>query len=825
MEKCIKFYRNKSYLPFIRCISVIALLIFMLGNQTVFSKDTYFDTPILVKGVVTDKSGVPLPGVTIRLKDTNTGTITDIDGKFSIYVPNMNATLQFTYIGYIMQEVAAPFGTSLNIKMVEDNKQIEEVVVVGYGKQKKMTMTGAVSMAEMTEMTKVATPSLSNAIAGQMPGIISRQSSGEPGHDAAQIYIRGIATWGNQAPLILIDGIERDLNQINAQEVESFTILKDASATAVYGARGANGVILITTKRGKTGKPEVTFRSETAVLTALRRPKYIDGYSYASLMNEARIFNGEEPRWNEEELQKYKDGSDPYLYPNVDWMNEVLKKHTAQTINNLSVSGGTDIIKYYMNVGFTYQNGLYREDPNNKFSTNSNMKRYNFRNNFDVKLSKNLTMQLGLGAIIQNGLYPGFSTSEIFKSINLISPIAYPKLNPDGTPGGSQTYVGHNPWGRSTQSGYLTEDHSTIQASFGATWDLSFLLKGLSVRGLFSYDRYSVTSNNRPKAFVVKRYLGKDPITGEDLYSPIYREEQPLGYSQSSTSNRAQYFEAQLNYDRMFGDHNVTAMMLFNQREYVDLSAGDSRANIPYRRLGLAGRVTYNYGGRYLVEGNFGYNGSENFQKGKRFGFFPSVSLGWIISSEPFFKINAINRLKIRASHGLVGNDVLGIRFGFLNTIKTDGQSYFFGDDQKQYWGMEENAIGNPNLTWEKAQKTDIGLDLGLFQDRISLQMDLFWEKRSDILIQRGTVPNATGIFPWAVPYGNLGKVNNKGIDALLEIKDTTPKGFFYSLKGNFTFARNKVIENDEPTPMYPYLSKKGLSLGQYTGFVAEGFF
>ncbi|WP_300739809.1 TonB-dependent receptor [uncultured Alistipes sp.] len=779
----------------------------------------------MAKGIVTDPSGVPLPGVSVLVKDSYQGTTTNIDGAFSLYVPRRGATLQFSFIGYTTVEISESIGSNMVVQLAEDAKQVEEVVVVGYGVQKKMTVTGAVSTAKIKEISKVATPSLSNAIAGQMPGIISRQASGEPGYDAAQIYIRGIATWGNQNPLILVDGIERDLNQINAQEIDSFTILKDASATAVYGARGANGVILITTKRGKVGAPKITFRSETALLTALRRAEYIDGYSYASLMNEARIFNGEDPRWTDEELQKYKDGSDPYLYPNVDWMDEVLKKHTMQTINNLSVSGGTDIIQYYMNVGFTYQNGLYREDPNNKFNTNSSMKRYNFRNNVDVKLSKSLTMQLGLGAIVQNGHYPGFSTSEIFNSINLISPISYPKLNPDGTPGGSQTYVGHNPWGRSTQSGYSTQDHVTVQANLGINWDLSFLLKGLSVRGLFSYDRYAATYNNRPKEFVVKRYLGKDPETGDDLYSPIYREEQPLGYSQSTTTNRAQYSEAQINYARTFGQHQVTAMVLVNQREYVDLSAADSRANIPYRRMGLAGRVTYNFGERYLVEGNFGYNGSENFKRGKQFGFFPSVSLGWVVSNEPFFKVNAINRLKLRVSHGLVGNDVLGIRFGFLSTINTQGQSYYFGDTQQLYAGMEENAIGNPNLTWEKSRKTDIGLDLGLFQDRVVLQLDFFKEKRSDILIQRGTIPSATGIYPWSIPYGNLGRADNKGLDAMLEIRNTTPGGFFYSLRGNFTFARNKIIENDEPKPAYPYLSNKGLSIGQYVGFVAEGFF
>ena len=789
------------------------------------SKAADDDSYVLAKGIVTDPSGVPLPGVSVLVKDSYQGTTTNIDGAFSLYVPRRGATLQFSFIGYTTVEISESIGSNMVVQLAEDAKQVEEVVVVGYGVQKKMTVTGAVSTAKIKEISKVATPSLSNAIAGQMPGIISRQASGEPGYDAAQIYIRGIATWGNQNPLILVDGIERDLNQINAQEIDSFTILKDASATAVYGARGANGVILITTKRGKVGAPKITFRSETALLTALRRAEYIDGYSYASLMNEARIFNGEDPRWTDEELQKYKDGSDPYLYPNVDWMDEVLKKHTMQTINNLSVSGGTDIIQYYMNVGFTYQNGLYREDPNNKFNTNSSMKRYNFRNNVDVKLSKSLTMQLGLGAIVQNGHYPGFSTGEIFNSINLISPISYPKLNPDGTPGGSQTYVGHNPWGRSTQSGYSTQDHVTVQANLGINWDLSFLLKGLSVRGLFSYDRYAATYNNRPKEFVVKRYLGKDPETGDDLYSPIYREEQPLGYSQSTTTNRAQYSEAQINYARTFGRHQVTAMVLVNQREYVDLSAADSRANIPYRRMGLAGRVTYNFGERYLVEGNFGYNGSENFKRGKQFGFFPSVSLGWVISNEPFFKVNAINRLKLRVSHGLVGNDVLGIRFGFLSTINTQGQSYYFGDTQQLYAGMEENAIGNPNLTWEKSRKTDIGLDLGLFQDRVVLQLDFFKEKRSDILIQRGTIPSATGIYPWSIPYGNLGRADNKGLDAMLEIRNTTPGGFFYSLRGNFTFARNKIIENDEPKPAYPYLSNKGLSIGQYVGFVAEGFF
>ncbi len=780
---------------------------------------------LLVKGVVTDASGVPLPGVTVMVEGTTIGSSTDMDGTFSLYVQQSVKELLFSYLGYAPVKSAIPDDGVMFVVMEEDNTMLDEVVFVGYGTQKKMTITGAVTTANLTDVAKVATPSISNAIAGQLPGIISRQSTGEPGYDAAQIFIRGMSTWGNTNPLILIDGIERDLNRINAQEVESFTILKDASATAVYGARGANGVILITTKRGSIGKPDVTFRSESAMLTALRRPEYINGYEYASLMNEALIYNGQDPRWTPEELEKYRTGSDPYLYPSVDWMGEVLNKNTFQTIDNLSVSGGTDIIKYYMNVGYTLQNGLWKTDPTNKYSRNTAMNRYNFRNNVDVNLSKDLVMSLGLGAIIQNGTYPAWSSDNIFSSINTISPIAYPVRNPDGSLGGEQTFIGWNPYGRATQAGYRTEDSATLQASLSLNWDLGWLVEGLSLRGLFSYDRYAVTLNNRVKDFLVKRYLGPDPVTGEDIYSPAYRDESALAFSQSTSSNRAQYAEAQINYARDFGKHGVTAMALFNQREYIDLTAGSSRANIPYRRLGLAARATYAYDGKYLAEFNMGYNGSENFAPGHRFGFFPSISLGWTISKEKWFGMDAVNNLKVRGSYGIVGNDAMSQRFGYLSTIKTDGQYFFFGPTQSRYSGMEESSMGNEELTWENAHKLDIGIDLGMFDNRIVLQADYFKERRTDILQQRQTIPNSTGIYPWCVPYGNIGIVNNEGFDGMLEIRNTTPGGFFYSFRGNFTYARNIIIENDEVPPVYPYLTMKGQRLGQSLGFAAEGLF
>jgi len=376
---------------------------------------------VLAKGIVTDEGNVPLPGVTVFVKGTSVGTTTDLDGRFSLYLPESAKEVTFSYMGYQEQSAPVEDGKVIHVVLKEDSETIAEAVHVGYGVQKKVSVTGAVTTANLTDVVKVSTPSMSNALAGQLPGIITRQSTGEPGYDAAQVFIRGMATWGDTNPLILVDGIERDMNQINSQEVESITILKDASATAVYGARGANGVILITTKKGKTGKPDITFRTESSMLTALRRPEYINGYEYASLMNEALAFAGEAPRWGPDELQKFKDGSDPYLYPSVNWMEELVKKNTFQTINNLSVSGGNDVITYYLNVGYTLQNGLWNTDPANKYNTNASINRYNFRNNVDVKLAKSLTMSLGLGAIIRNGNYPGWGSDALFSAINTIS--------------------------------------------------------------------------------------------------------------------------------------------------------------------------------------------------------------------------------------------------------------------------------------------------------------------------------------------------------------------------------------------------------------------
>ncbi len=783
----------------------------------------------VVTGKVTSAAdGKPLSEVTIVVQGSPVGTTTYPDGTYAIKVSGNDAMLVFTYIGFETQAVTVGNNSVLNVSLKQQSSNLGDVVVVGFGKQKKTTVTGAISSVPVNNLQRIATPSLSNALAGSMPGIITRQSSGEPGYDGAAIFIRGFGTWANRSPLILVDGVERDINNINTQEIESFSILKDASATAVYGVRGANGVILIATKRGVTGRPRVVFRTENATLQAMRLPRYINGPEYAGLINEALVNDNLPARYTDDELRKFRDQSEPYLYPDVDWTDAVLKRNTFQSINNLSVTGGNEIIKYYTNVGYTILNGIYKQDPKNAYKTNAQMKRYNFRSNVDINVSPTISLELGIGGVIQQGNYPGTRAPDIFNALRITSPINYPKINPDGSIAGASTsYLQNNPWGLVTQAGYTRQDRNTLQGTFGGRWDLSSLVtKGLSIRGLFSYDHWYSASTDRIKPYAIKQYLGKD-ANGNDRYSsPPIREEQPMRYVVNNGANRAYYTEVAVNYNRSFNKHTVTGMVLGNRREYIDLTAGSTLSNLPYRRQGLAGRITYNYDNRYLAEVNAGYNGSENFPEGKQFGFFPSVSAGWVLTREKFWNFDAVSHLKIRGSYGQVGNDQIGgRRYLFLTTINRQGQSYFFGDNQRFYQGFEEAQIGNDDVTWEVATKSNIGFDLELLNGIVNLQVDAFNEQRDGILIQRGVIPRVTGYYPWTLPYANLGKAKNTGIDAMLEVKHTTRKGFYYSFRGTITYAKSICTQNDDPIPKYPYQSFVGLPIDQPMGLIALGFF
>lgn len=782
--------------------------------------------PIKIKGKVIDESGIVLPGVSVVVKWTTDGVLTDADGNFEITVPYANAALQFSYIGFKSQDISLEGKTVLNIVLQEETTLLTEAVVVGYGTQKKLSVTGSVTSASLSSVQSAATPSLSNTLAGSMSGIVTRQVSGEPGNDASQIYIRGMGTWVNKNPLTLVDGIERDINTINTQEIESITMLKDASATAVYGVRGANGVILITTKRGVEGKPKVEFRTEHAILTALRLPEYIDGYKYAGLVNEALGYAGKDPRYTASEMENFRDGSNPYFYPNVNWVDMILKKNTYQTINNLSVSGGSKFVRYYVNVGLTKQMGIYKEDPAVEYNTNTSVTRYNFRSNVDIDVTKELQVNMGVGGIIQHNYYPGVSSSQIFYAMKVIPPTQYAPVNPDGSISGGAAYLNDNPWGMVAHSGYSRHDNNSIQGTFSAKWDLSELVtKGLSLKGTFSYDHYTLINNARYIEFETKKYLGMN-ADSEEQYT-IFREGQPMGYSVGKNIGRSVYMEAAANYDKTIGRHNLSSLLLFNRREYVNLGTDNARINLPYRRQGLAGRLTYNFDNRYLAEFNFGYNGSENFPKGERYGFFPSISAGWVISGEKFWNNYAnINHFKIRASHGQVGNDEIGgVRFLFESLYNTSGHGAWFGSSQTNYPSINEAQIGNQYVTWEKATKSNVGLDLNLFDSKLQIQLDGFYESRKGILLKReGSTPEFSGINGGVMPYANLGRVKNKGIDGMIDYSNSSGN-FFYSVKGTFTYARNKVLYNDEAKPRYDYLSGVGKRIDQPFGLVAIGYF
>ncbi|WP_239494988.1 SusC/RagA family TonB-linked outer membrane protein [Pedobacter yulinensis] len=784
----------------------------------------------VLKGKVVDENGDALAGASVRVKNSTRNMVTDVSGNFIIEIEQESEILVISYVGYKTKEQLAGTLRTVTIRLEpdEENQKLNEVVVVGFGKQKKVSVTGAVSEAPIKNIQRIATPSLSNALAGSMPGIVTRQASGEPGFDGGQVFIRGFGTWANRSPLILVDGVQRDINTVNVQEVESLTMLKDASATAVYGVQGANGVILITTKRGALGKPKVIFRTETAALTAMRMPEYINGGEYASLINEARANVALPARYTPEEIRKFYDGSDPYLYPNVDWTNTVLKKNTWQSLNNLGVSGGNEIVKYYTNVGYTIQNGIYRQDPSNIYNNNAQLQRYNYRSNVDINLSKTLAIDLGVGGIIQQGNYPGRSAPAIFDALKVTSPINFPVTNPDGSIAGKTTsYLQNNPYGFVTRSGYTRQDRNTIQGTFGARWDLGKLLtQGLSLNGRFAYDHSYAASTDRFKAYAIRQYLGKD-AAGKDIYaSPNIREEQAIGYGLNNGASRAIYQEASANYNRAFGKHTLTGLLLYNRREYIDLTASSSINNLPYRRQGIAARATYAYDKRYLAEFNMGYNGSENFPDGKQYGFFPSGSVGWVVSNEKFWNPKVINNLKIRASYGQVGNDAIGgRRFLFLTTINKGGQSTFFGDNQAYFQGYDEDQIGNADVTWEVSNKANLGLDLELFNGAITLQVDAFKEKRNGILIQRGVIPRVTGFYPWAIPYANLGEAKNHGLDGMLEFKQNFASSFFYNVRGTFTYARSILVKNDDPIPKYDYQSFIGQRIDQPLGLVALGFF
>ena len=861
------------------CIGLFFLIVSM---ETIYAKsvdviDNVNQSGITITGVVVDKkTKESLPGVSIVIRGVSQGVITDIDGNYSVKVPYAEATLIFSYVGYQPQTIKLDGQTKLNVELVEDVQALEEVVVVGYATQKRENITGAVATITTKDLVQSPTANINNALAGRLPGLIVNQfSGGEPGVDRAQILIRGKSTYGDQSPIVIVDGIERDMSYLAADEIESFTILKDAASTAPYGIRGANGVIVITTKRGRDSeKATVNFKASVGVNKVGKTPNLLGSADYAMLYNEAlkndALMNGttvdSKDLFPQETIDNFRkargDNSDGLGY-NWDYFDYMFKPALQQNYN-LSIRGGGEKVRYFVMAGYSDQGTNYKHVKLSKYDASPKFVKYNFRSNIDVDITDKFWARLDLGARITDRTNVGSSAGRLINTAMTQPPYLpiivdknenvgnqdYYDRNPDGMLFGDQIYR-FNLLGELSRSGYHTEKNTTLEGSFSLGYDLDFITNGLKVEGTFSYDSretqwvrrevgtYSEGYREYPKYATFKPKDGLDVYKQGGFYEGLYETgnkydtDQTIGnsFSQSDPSHRT-YYQLKLMYDNVFNqDHNVAGLLLFNRSTQGSYSGG--KANPDHRYQGLTGQFSYNFASRYFAEFNFGYNGSENFAKGKRYGFFPAGSLGWVISNESFMDGTKswLDFFKVRGSYGLVGNDKLpGDRFAYLQFYE-GGEGYDFGLSGGNLFGSHvggwrEGALANTLLTWEKSRKLNLGIDANFLNQRLRVSVDYFHEKRYDILTQLSGSDKIG--FPEIVgktaPQINSGEVVNRGVEFEVTWSDRIGKDFTYFIKPNFTFARNKVNFMNEVSYVNPWRQKTGKAMDTNILYVFDHF-
>jgi TonB-linked SusC/RagA family outer membrane protein len=792
-----------------------------------------------VTGTVRDENGEALIGVSILEKGTGNGTVSDTDGKFTLSVA-ADATLQVIYIGYDEQEVSVAGTTVLNIVLKEDTRLLEEVVVVGYGQQKKESVIGAISQISSRELLKSPVGNISQAITGKIPGLITSQTSGAPGEDDAQIFIRGRATFaGDGQPLILVDGVERAFSQIAPDDIETISVLKDASATAVYGVRGANGVMLITTKRGKEQKPVVNLTANWQLQSPTRQDTYLNSYESVKLLEEALANDGLTSQFSAADLEMYRQsvngqlsGLDALLYPNVNWYDEILRNTAPAQRYNVSIQGGTKRMRYYVSGEMYDQQGLYKNLSVDKYGNESNTsyRRYAFRANMDLLLTKDLTASVNFGTRFEERSGPqadeSANYSEVFYELNhtpgWLFPVSYNLKEGDRNVtlyGGSSQYQ-NNIAARMAKAGFYRATNTINETNFIVDYKADRITQGLSVKAMASFDYDSFYKRSFSADFAT--YELNDRSNYETILSyNQFNTDTELGYdSNDQTTTLKLYMEFQLNYARRFGRHDVTAMLLYNQNDYR------YQADLAQRYQGLVGRVTYGYDDRYLAEFNAGYNGSENFMQGKRFGFFPSFSLGWRINNESFMEKtrNWLDNLKIRASYGQVGNDVYLVnnvkqRFLYLDKWVQLSNAYYFGTTGNT--GIYEGQYPNYAVTWERAHKYNLGLEFGLWNRLLSGSVDVFHERRNNILTEYLSRPQWVGVLMAA---GNLGETQNQGYEIELRHAHNIGKDFNYTLGLTWSHARNEIRSMDEPDLKTAYRKMEGRPIEQYIGLMCDGF-
>ncbi len=779
-----------------------------------------------ITGRITDNGGQTIIGANILEVGTSNGTITDIDGHFTLLVAD-DAVIQVTYIGYHSLEINTSGQTVFNIILQEDTQALDEVVIVGYGTQRRESIIGSVTTVEPERLQVNQSRSISNALIGQIPGIIGIQRSGEPGYDSSDFWIRGISTFGAGAgALVIVDGIERSLDNLSPEEIESFSVLKDAAATAVYGVKGANGAIVIKTKRGTIGAPRVTVKADYGISEPVKLPSYVDGAKHMEVINAARTLSGMPATslYTQEQIDRTREGYDPDLYPDVYWLDMVTTNHATNGRVSLDVNGGTERLRYRFILGTFHETGIIQTDPTSPVDTQLRLNKYNVRSNIDMDLTSSTLFSLSVGGFISNRNAPGTGISTILDWSMQAPPIVHPAQYSTGEYPKNVNRA--NPWVQATQTGYQTTYQNSIETVASIDQDLGKLwspLDGMNLKFIFSFDAYNWNNVNRTRQPDFHIANGRDEEGNLQLIL-VEKGQEFLGYSKGVGGNRNVYIEVPLSYSRTFnGIHNVTGLLLYNQKDYVNSDVNTAIMAFPYRSQGIAGRFTYDYDHRYFAEVNFGYNGSENFRKGKRFGFFPSLALGWLINNEEFMKdLTFLDKLKLRGSWGIVGNDQIGgdRRFAYLTTIE-GGNRYVWGYNGGQYYdGYREGEFGSPSLTWETANKMNIGLEVGVFRS-LDVQFDLFKEDRSNIFMQRKILPEIAGYnnTPWA----NFGKVENKGFDMIVEYNKQFNRNFYLGLMGNLTYASNKIMEFDEAAGIIgTNRARTGQNINQNYGLIAD---
>ncbi|MBI9061486.1 MAG: TonB-dependent receptor [Marinilabiliaceae bacterium] len=775
-----------------------------------------------VTGTVTDvQTGEPIVGANIWIKETTKGTITDFNGNYKLISDGIADVFVVSFIGYANMEVAVGDKTVIDFKLESDSETIEDVVVVGYGSQKKESVIGSISTIKVANL-KAPVANVSSSLAGQLSGVVAVNRSGEPGQ-GSEFYIRGISTFGaNKSPLVLVDGIERDIDLVDPEDIASFSILKDATATAVYGVRGANGVILITTRKGEEGKPKISIRAETGFISPTQMPEMVNSYQFAELYNEA----SESEFYSPEVIQKYKDGSDPDLYPNVDWINTLYKSVARNKRANASVSGGGTIAKYFVSGSYYNEGSIFKSDGSNDYNSSISYSKYSFRANLDLALHETTTLSINLANVYEAKDAPGEKRDLIWQYTFRTSPNAFPARFSDGKFAGPAQGSGYNPYNLLMQSGYTEEYKNSAQSLIALDQDLSELITpGLKANVKFSWDAFNMNVLTRKKAVEQWLATGRDE-EGNLIYNQTNKGAETLSFATDSYGERTIYLEGSLVYSRLFNDvHRVGGLFLYNQKEKNVLTATNSEGALPYKNQGIAGRVTYSFMDKYFVEGNFGYNGSENFSPGNQFGFFPSGAIGWMVSSEPFFErfTKVIDVFKLRGSYGIVGNDKIGgsRRFIYNATINRPVTGYTFGENHSYYSGIRVGEWPNDNVGWEESTKLNFGFELS-FYSKLKIQGDLFKEDREGIFMQRQSLPGYVGVT--TTPWVNVGKMENQGFDGSLEYSHSLGD-LHLTARGNFTYTRNKLIDTDQPDYEDLYRNREGKPYGQQFGLIAMGLF